>query len=325
MRDVAVVGAGPAGLAAAHVCMQWGLDTVLISEYLGGRTNFHMKLPFLESDDFIGGSNLALQLREQIKLFDWPHLSGRVDLISLTEAGIRLQGMGFSPIEARLGIIATGARPERINIPGEREFIMRGLAYSTGWYAPLFSGRAVAVIGSGQRAIQGVRHLSAFARQIYLITQSTTGPLWERAQATFQGNVTLMSGWRVAALEGADYVEQVRLDRDGVERFLDVDGVFVCAGITPNTSCVAHLVDLNSAGAIIVDGAQRTSEPRLLAAGDTTVLFSEQVLVALGAGARAGLSAWETRLNDGALISPGRRPRLPRRPTRPGGPTQNGH
>ncbi len=326
MYDVVVVGAGPAGLAAAHVCMHWGLDTLLISEYLGGRTNFHLKLPFLESDDFIGGSSLAMQLREQIKLLDCPHLPGRVDMVTLTESGIRLQGMGFTPVEASLGIIATGAQPERLNVPGEREFIMRGLAYSTGWYAPLFAGRTVAVIGSGRRAIQGVRHLSAFARQIYLIASSTQGPMWERAQNTLQApNVTLMAGWRVTAVQGTDYVERIQLERQRVEQTLEVDGVFVCAGITHNTSCVAPLVDLNPGGAIMVDSDQRTSEPRLLAAGDATDSLSEQVLVALGAGARAGLSAWEKRLDAGARIAHAGRHRLLRGPAHPKGHAHNGH
>ncbi len=247
-------------------------------------------------------------------------------MVSLTETGIRLQGTGFSPVEAHLGIIATGARPERLNVPGEREFIMRGVAYSTAWYAPLFAGRAAAVIGSGHRAIQGARQLSAFARQVYLIAQTTQGPLWERAQDMLQApNVTLMSGWHVASIGGGDYVENITLERRGSEQTLDVDGVFVCAGITPNTSCVAHLVDLNSAGAIMVDGAQRTSDPRLLAAGDASDTLAEQVLVALGAGARAGLTAWEARLNDGPRAGSSGRHRLMRATTRPKGHPQNGH
>jgi thioredoxin reductase len=326
MLDVVVVGAGPAGLAAAHVCQRWGLETMLVSEYLGGRTNFHLKLPFLEADDFIGVSGLALQLREQLELLDWPHVAGRVDRIGMTELGISVEGVGFSPVEAHLAIIATGARPERLNVPGEREFIMRGLAYSTGWYAPLFAGRNVAVVGAGIRAIQGARQLAAFARQIYLIVPAASGPLWEGAQSILQApNLSLMPGWSVLGFEGSQYVERILLERQGIHQTLDVDGVFVCSGITPNSACVAPLVDLNPAGAITIDSAQRTSHPRLLAAGDVTEAMSEQVLVALGAGARAGLSAWELRLDDGARVASRRRHRLPRGPARPKGHAENGH
>jgi alkyl hydroperoxide reductase subunit F len=326
LHDVVVVGAGPAGMAAAHVCQHWGLDTLLVSEYLGGRTNFHLKLPFLESDDFSGGSGLALLLRERLKLADWPRVVGRVDRIDETADGVRVQGMGFAPVDAHLAILCTGARPERLDVPGEHEFIMRGVAYSTGWYAPLFSGRTVAVVGSGARAYQGARHLAAFARQIYLIQPEAVGRPPKDVQAILQTpSVSLMAGWQVGSIEGNTYVERIRLERENGERVLDVDGVFVCAGITHNTSSVAHMVELASSGAVKVDGTQRTSHRRLMAAGDVTDAISEQVLVALGQGARAGLSAWETRLADGAHVKSARKQGPWQRPTHPKGLAENGH
>jgi thioredoxin reductase len=233
--------------------------------------------------------------------------------------------MGFSPVNSRLGIIATGARPERLDVPGEREFIMRGVAYSSGWYAPLFSERTVAVVGPGLRAIQGTRHLARFARQVFVITPSASRPIWERESILQATNVSLMSGWRVVSILGTNYVKQVKLERQGAEKTLDVDGVFVCAGISPNSSCVAPLVELTPSGAIKVDRAQRTSQPGLLAAGDVTDPLGEQILVALGAGARAGMSAWETRMREGGRVTQRGRPRFQRSLDGLRGHMHNGH
>ncbi len=205
MLDVVVVGGGPSGLAAAHTCHRWGLDTHLVSEYLGGRTNFHLKLPFVEADDFVGGSSLAASLRDGVRLLGLTRTAARIDQIEATDGGLRLTGPGLEPLEARVAIVATGVRPETLNVPGEKRFIMRGLAYSSTWYAPLLAGRVAAIVGTGPRAIQAARHLSAFARLIYLIGPSLADLVRLEARQLAQApNLNLLPGWEPRAVEGAD-------------------------------------------------------------------------------------------------------------------------
>jgi alkyl hydroperoxide reductase subunit AhpF len=192
-------------------------------------------------------------------------------------------------------IVASGTRQKRLEVPGEKEFIMRGLCYSALSYAPLFIDKKTAVIGEGDLALRSAAELALMAEQVHVIGpggSSLDTPLGRKLRAA--PNVHLLERYRVTAVQGNGFAEKVVVQSpEGQETVLEVDGAFVELGLTPNAQMVSGLVDLDESGRIIVDCAARTSRAGIFAAGDVTNLFAEQVLIAMGEGAKAALSAYD--------------------------------
>lgn len=303
--DVAIIGGGPAGLSAVAHCLRLNLSVHLVTQYFGGKTNFRLKLPFLEADGFATGQEIVQRLREQIRVQQVPHNMGRVDHLEEDQGRLLLSGEGFEPVRSSAAILATGALPTRLDVPGEREFIMRGLAYSTAWYAPLFAGRTVAVVGTSARALRSASDMARVAHHVYLIGPTAAAVRRAGGPALDQtAGVTLLPDYKVDSLEGTDFVEQIFISKGSSTQCLDVDGVFVMEALEPKSSCVAGLVERTDDGFVKVDCRCRTSNPRIFAAGDVTHGLGEQVYIALGEGAKAAFSAYETLLSAPGGLSP---------------------
>ncbi len=198
-------------------------------------------------------------------------------------------------MNARALIIASGTKQELLKVPGEREFMMKGLCYSALSYAPLFIDRTAAVIGDGDLALRSAAELATIAQQVYLISDNDKildTPLGAKLDAA--GNVTLLKNHEVMEFHGDEFVRSVILKGAGGDLMeLMVDGVFIEKALVPNSQMVAQLVALDEAGRIKVDCASRTNVPGIFAAGDVASGFAEQVLISVGEGAKAALSAYE--------------------------------
>jgi alkyl hydroperoxide reductase subunit F len=197
---------------------------------------------------------------------------------------------------ARSIIIATGRRFKKLGIPGEADYLGKGLSECTVCDGPLFKGKTVAVIGGGRSGLFGTLFLLELAKKIYLIEQGphlkTEGGLaWAAEKIRTAANVELMPNTKPLAVEGNRFVQRLLLSRKGRKSHLPVDGVFVEIGYVPNTEFVGSLVKRNARGEIIVDEECRTSVPGIFAAGDVTHLKEKQVVVSVGDGAKAALSA----------------------------------
>lgn len=303
--DVVIIGGGPAGLSALAHCLRLNLAIYLITQYFGGKTNFRLKLPFVESDGFASGQEIVQRLREQVRVHQVPHSLGRVDHLEDDQGRLLVTGEGFDPIRTGAAILATGALPQRLDVPGEREFIMRGLAYSTAWYAPLFAGRTVAVVGTSARALRSASDMARVAHKVFLIGPTAVdvrragGPALDQASG-----VTLLPDYKVDSLEGTDFVEQVIVSKGSSTQCLDVDGVFIMQALEPKSDSVAGLVERTDDGFVKVDCRCRTSHPRIFAAGDVTDGLGEQVYIALGDGAKAAYSAYESLLSAQGGLRP---------------------
>jgi thioredoxin reductase len=191
-------------------------------------------------------------------------------------------------------IVATGARGRFLEVPGEREFMMRGLCYSAVSYAPLFIDRKTAVVGDGDLAMRSAAELAMHSTHVFLIAPThgaLDSPLGQRLQRT--ENVTILEGYRVEEVKGDQYARSLVVAKDGKREELAVDGIFIEQELIPNSDPVAHLVELDEKGRIKVDFQNRTSYPGIFAAGDVTNTYGEQVLIAIGEGAKAALSAYE--------------------------------
>jgi thioredoxin reductase len=194
--------------------------------------------------------------------------------------------------EGQTLIMATGAKPERLNVPGAQRLAGRGLSYSATTHAGLFLGKDVAVVGNGRRAQWAAASLARKAHQVHLLAPEPLLPTPLADKLRGMDNLELTEGAIVKEVLGKEFVSGVvAIMPDGEEREIAVKGVFVKLTRLPNSDLVKDWIDCDSRGHIIVDQYNATSWPGVFAAGDVTFV-SEQVLVHVGEGVKAALSAY---------------------------------
>lgn len=296
--DVVIIGGGPAGLVAAAYCLHAHLNAAILTPELGGKVNYPFALRDFKPENVVWGAQLVAQFEQMLESAqEVPHLAYQATAIEQAEDGhFILHIRDQASIQARTVIIATGAAPQRIYVEGEREYWGHGVSFSAISHAPYFAGRDVAVVGGGRRTLVAALELAQIARQVYLIAArpQAMAELPEATLVQALPNVTLFSNWEVQAVMGDDFVTAIQLvGVNGETRQLAVEGVFIQMALLPNSEVVRALVELDDDGHIIVNHRCETSVPGLFAAGDVTNIQSEQVLVAIGEGAKAALSAWE--------------------------------
>ena len=295
MYDLIIVGGGPAGLTAAIYAIRKRLNVLLISQDLGGKTNYHLELPGMENYLVIKGVEVVDAYRRELEYLNFARRMEGVEKITQENGHFLVKIEEGETLKAKTVIIATGARQQLMDVPGEREYISRGLCYSAVSYAPLFIDKRAVVVGSGELALRSTAELATVAEQVYLVGPKGSildTPIGKKIKQS--PNVNIMEGYKVTRVLGNGYAERIVVeDPDGVESDIPADGTFVEMALLPNNKMVADLAELDEKGFIKVDGYNRTSVDGLYAAGDVTNIFAEQVLVAVGEGVKAALSAYD--------------------------------
>jgi alkyl hydroperoxide reductase subunit F len=297
MHDLIIVGGGPAGLTAAIYSIRKRLDVLLVSNDLGGKTNYKMVLPWVEEiHRVIRGVEIIDKFRRELEYLDFTHRLEAVKTIAKQEDFFNVKTVSGAEFTAKSVILATGSRVRHLDVPGEQKYVGRGLSYSAISYAPLFLGKHTTVIGDGMLALRAVAELSQVADTVHLIAP-THGALDTHLAKSLTANrmkVVVLEEHKVKAIDGRDFAERVILETPaGGEAEIGSDGIFVELGLIPNTDLVTGLADLDEQGRVIVDNRNFTTCPGLFAAGDVTNAYAEQVLIAVGEGAKAALSAYE--------------------------------
>jgi thioredoxin reductase len=305
MYDLIIVGGGPAGLTAAVYAIRKRLNVLMISRDLGGKTNYRLALPWIEQYQVINGLEVVNKFRNELEYLDFARRMEPVDRVCRLDDGFAVTTRAGEDLFARTVILATGARQQRLDVPGEKEYMMRGLCYSALSYAPLFIDRTTVVIGDGELALRSTAELATIARRVYLVCSGTReasrealySPLGKKLRQA--ENVTILEGYSVLRVNGDEYARTISLiDPTGQDTEISADAFFVEKHLIPNSQMVADLINVDQDGRIEVDCAARTSMPGVFAAGDVTDSYAEQVLVAVGEGAKAALSAYEYLLPD---------------------------
>lgn len=295
MYDLIIVGGGPAGLTAAIYAIRKRLNVLLLTKDFGGKTNFRLALPWIQEYQVVRGLEVVNKFRSELEYLDFARNLDDVRKISRKNGNFEIATKGGSELEAKAVIIATGAKQVRLGVPGEKEFTMKGLCYSAISYAPLFIDRNTIVIGDGDLALRSGGELSTVAKHVYMVCQGDqmfSTPLGKKLKSA--GNVSILKGYEVLEVKGDEYARALRLkDPAGKTADYEADAMFVEKALTPNSDMVKDFVKLDERGQIVVDGANRTDVPGVFAAGDVTNGYAEQVLVAVGEGAKAALSAYE--------------------------------
>ncbi len=300
MYDLIILGGGPAGLTAAVYSIRKRLDVLLVSPDLGGKTGMHMHLPEnLERFQVITGDEVVSRFKSQIEYLDFARKLEHGDKVEVIGGGYAVTTREGNRYEGKALIVCTGSNPVRLNVPGENKYRLRGLSYSAVSYAPLFIDRTVAVVGDAELGIKSALELAQVARQVYFIVPNSTGlDTVMGKKLTASRNVTILDGYKVKEIKGEDtYARTVVVTKGSEEKELAVDATFVELELIPQSQMVADLVKLNEKKQIIIDCSNKTSRPGIFAAGDVTDTHAEQVLICIGEGAKAALTAYEYLLS----------------------------
>ncbi|PJW13825.1 MULTISPECIES: alkyl hydroperoxide reductase subunit F [unclassified Geobacillus] len=295
--DVLVVGGGPAGAAAAIYAARKGIRTGIVAERFGGQILDTLAIENFISVKYTEGPKLAASLEEHVKQYD-------VDVMSSQRAK-RLEKKDLIEVELENGavlksktvIIATGARWRNLGVPGEDEFKNKGVAYCPHCDGPLFEGKHVAVIGGGNSGVEAAIDLAGIASHVTLLEFAPE----LKADAVLQNrlyslpNVTVIKNAQTTEITGTDKVNGLTyIDREtGEEHHIELQGVFVQIGLVPNTEWLEGTVERNRFGEIIVDKRGATSLEGVFAAGDCTDSAYKQIIISMGSGATAALSAFD--------------------------------
>jgi thioredoxin reductase len=295
MYDLIIIGGGPAGLTAAVYGIRKRLNCVLISPDLGGKALARMHVEGADTYQVIDGADQIRRFRNEIEYLDFARILEKVVGLEKTTDRFVVTTDSGRRLAARAVILATGADAIRLQAPGADHFFLRGVAYSTVSYAPLYLDKTVALVGASEMALRGVGELAQLVRQLYWIAPThgqLDTPLGRRMQAA--EHVTLLENWAPVAVEGDTFARRLVVKApDGEQRTLAVDAIFVELGLKPHSELVQGWVELDHEHRVIVNCEAETSVPGLFAAGDVTHLPAEQVLIAIGEGAKAALNAYE--------------------------------
>jgi len=298
--DLIIVGGGPAGLTAAAYAIRKRIETMLVSEDLGGKTNYKFSLPGVETHPIIDGEELVSKFKSQLQYLDFARHLDRVTKVERTANGFVVSTKNGESFKGRAAIIATGVMPRMLNVPGEKEFLGRGVSYSAVSHAPLFIDMSVAVIGQGTTALQAVAELAQIAKFVNAIgtpTKLIESDLGQKLKAS--NKVKFLTDYEVEEIRGKAAVEEmlIRNKTSKVEEVIPVQGIFVELGYQTNGDLYSHMVKTTADGRIMISENNQTNIPGLFAAGDITDVNAQQVVIAIGEGANAALSAYNYLLS----------------------------
>src|SRR5690625_927168 len=295
--DVLVVGGGPGGASAAIYAARKGIRTGIVSERFGGQILDTASIENFISVNRTEGPKVAASLEEHVKDYN-------IDVMDLQRA-TRLEKKDFVEIELENGavlksksvVLATGARWRKVGVPGEDELRNKGVAYCPHCDGPLFEGKHVAVIGGGNSGVEAAIDLAGIVKHVtvleFLDELKADSVLQDRLYSL--PNVTVIKSAQTKEITGTDSVNGITyIERDtGTEKHIELEGVFVQIGLVPNTDWLGDAVERNKFGEIIVDKNGATNVPGVFAAGDCTDETYKQIIIAMGAGATASLSAFD--------------------------------
>jgi alkyl hydroperoxide reductase subunit F len=294
--DVLIVGGGPAGMTAGLYAGRKNLKTILISQDLGGQALWTLTIENFMGYLSISGPDLMAKFQRQIS-------SSGIRIRVPDEAVELKKESALFVIKTKFGgeyrgktvIVATGKRPKRLDVPGEKELTGRGVSYCVTCDAPLFANKSVAVIGGGNSAVSAALDLSKLASKVYLVARSAlkADPILIEKLGK-EEKVTVLLGFLPKEILGKERVVGivVKDQKKGEEKEISLDGVFVEVGLVPNTDFLKGLLAVNELGEIIVNCNCETSEEGVFACGDVTNVSGKQIIIACGEGAKAALAAY---------------------------------
>jgi len=307
--DVLVVGGGPAGAAAAIYAARKGIRTGVAAERFGGQVLDTMAIENFVSVSYTEGPKLATALEQHVRDYE-------VDVMNLQRANrlvpaktpgglIEVQLDSGATLKAKSVVLSTGARWRNMNVPGEQEYRNKGVTYCPHCDGPLFKGKRVAVIGGGNSGVEAAIDLAGIVAHVTLIefdSKLRADEVLQRKLRSLPNVDVIVSGQTTEVLGDGNRVTGLAYtDRsNGESRKVELEGIFVQIGLLPNTDWLKGTVELSPRGEIVIDDRGATSVPGVFAAGDATTVPYKQIVIAMGAGSTAALSAFDHLIRTSA-------------------------
>ena len=300
--EVLVVGGGPAGAAAAIYAARKGIRTGVAAERFGGQVLDTMAIENFISVSYTEGPQLASALENHVREYDVDvmNLQRAEALIPATEEGglIEVRLANGASLKSRTVILSTGARWRNMNVPGEQEYRNKGVTYCPHCDGPLFKGKRVAVIGGGNSGVEAAIDLAGIVEHVTLFefdSKLRADEVLQRKLRSLPNVKVIVSAQTTEVLGDGNKVTGIAYtDRtSGQSQRVELEGVFVQIGLLPNTEWLKGTLKLSPRGEIEVDARGETSVPGVFAAGDVTTTPYKQIVIAMGDGAKASLSAFD--------------------------------
>jgi len=296
MHDLIIIGAGPAGLTAAIYAARKKLDTLVISKNVGGQATLSWEVENYLGYNLISGVELVQKFREHVEKFGVEFKEG-VEISDLKQVNSGFEvSASKEKYRAKAVIIASGKNPRKLNVPGEKEFAGKGIAYCATCDAPLFQGKDVAVVGGGNSAIDATLQLTKIANKIYLININPElgGDEITREKVKNSDKVEILNSTNTVEINGEKFVNGILVQNreNDEEKELPVQGIFVEIGSVPSVEFLHGLLELNETNEIKVNCKNETNVPGIFAAGDCTDVPEKQIIIAAGEGSKAVLAAY---------------------------------
>jgi len=295
MYEIIIVGGGPAGMAASVYAARKRLNTLLITNDIGGQVNWTNGVENYLGYQFIEGADLIAKFQQQVNQFPIDQKIGlKVVQIRKIEGGFEVISESGGSFQGKVVLLASGKRPRRLNVEGEKELTGRGVTYCATCDGPVFAGQKVAVIGGGNSAIEAALDMVKVAEHVDMVsvTPLTGDPIMIEKLADAK-NLTIYINYQTEKILGQGLTEGIVIQeiKTGKSQQLDDTGVFIEIGLEPNSDMVKNLVRLNQNGEVQVNCSCETEIPGFYAAGDVTTVPEKQIVIAAGEGAKAALQA----------------------------------
>ncbi len=294
-----IIGAGPAGLAAAVYAARQKISFAIISENVGGQTVWSSDVENYLGFHLVSGAALVSRFEEHLRDYKIRLLRETALSIEKTPAGFKIR-TNKAAYGAKTVLIASGKIPRKLNVPGEEKFLGRGVTYCATCDAPVFVGKDVAVVGGGNSAMDAALLSAKYCKSVHVINinPKLRGEKQTLGRIAKSGKIRVHNNSRTTEIWGDKFVQGIKFAEGGREKALSVRGVFIEIGSTPSVS-FDKLTQKNALGEIVIHDdkvreiSNLTSVPGIFAAGDVTDVPEKQIIVAGGEGVKAVLGVFK--------------------------------
>ncbi|MFH1395105.1 MAG: FAD-dependent oxidoreductase [Candidatus Omnitrophota bacterium] len=291
--DLIILGAGPAGITAAVYASRKKMDCLVVTGDIGGQTAWSGDIENYTGYQFITGIELASKFEEHMKKYAIEVKENEPVIKLWKEDEVVCVQTNKNTYFAKTAIIASGKKSKELGVPGEKEFKNKGLTYCATCDGPLFESKDVAVIGGGNSALDAGLQLVKIAKKVYVIniTSELGGDAVMREKLMKADRFSAINSAEVTEIFGQKLVQGLKYRKNGSQKELSVQGVFVEIGLIPNSEFIKD-IEKNKHGEIVVNCRTETSVPGIFAAGDVTNVAQKQIIIAAGEGAKAALEVF---------------------------------
>jgi len=293
-----VVGGGPAGAAAAIYAARKGIRTGIVAERFGGQVLDTLAIENFISVSHTEGPKLVASLEQHVKDYDVDIITNQLARHIKPGTMTEIELASGASVKSKAVLIATGARWRELNVPGEKEYKGKGVAYCPHCDGPLFKGKRVAVIGGGNSGIEAAIDLAGIVEHVTVIEfdhQLRADAVLQKKLNSLPNVKVILSAMTTEVLGDGNKMTGLTYEErsSGESHTLELAGVFVQIGLLPNTDWLKGVIDLSPRGEIEINDRGETSVAGVFAAGDATTVPYKQIIVAMGEGAKASLSAFD--------------------------------